>query len=215
MGLAKAKITHRAHRRAVRGDVQPRGVQRSTRTTTSPRRACPGSARRCCSSSTATCARWRWSCSSTPTTRAATCASETQKRRRVCSTSTPSCTRRRCCACAGRRCSSAACWRAASQKFTRFLEDGRPTRARLTVSVQRVHRPEREAKEVNRQTADFTQVARRPARRDAQRHRRRATTRTRSCGGRSRSRTGSTIRAAGGRASRCAFRRCRSPIRTR
>ena len=42
------------------------------------------------------------------------------------------------------------------QRFTRFLEDGRPTRARLSVSFSEFIDEEREAKEVNRQTADFT-----------------------------------------------------------
>lgn len=44
------------------------------------------------------------------------------------------------------------------QKFTMFLDDGRPVRARLTVSFQEFLDPEREAKEVNRQTADFSKV---------------------------------------------------------
>ena len=42
------------------------------------------------------------------------------------------------------------------QRFTRFLEDGRPTRARLSVTFNEFIDEEREAKEVNRQTADFT-----------------------------------------------------------
>jgi hypothetical protein len=46
----------------------------------------------------------------------------------------------------------------ASQKFVQFLEDGRPVRARLTVTFNEFLDPEREAKEVNRQTADFTKV---------------------------------------------------------
>jgi LysM repeat protein len=45
-----------------------------------------------------------------------------------------------------------------SQKFLQFLEDGRPVRARLTVTFNEFLDPEREAKEVNRQTADFTKV---------------------------------------------------------
>ena len=44
----------------------------------------------------------------------------------------------------------------ANQKFIKFLEDGRPTRARITVSFSEFIDPEREAKEVNRQTADFS-----------------------------------------------------------
>jgi len=46
----------------------------------------------------------------------------------------------------------------ANQKFLKFLEDGRPTRARVTVSFNEFIDPEREAKEVNRQTADFTKI---------------------------------------------------------
>ncbi|MEZ5351544.1 MAG: LysM peptidoglycan-binding domain-containing protein [Bryobacteraceae bacterium] len=46
----------------------------------------------------------------------------------------------------------------ANQKFVKFLEDGRPSRARITVSFSEFVDPEREAKEVNRQTADFTKV---------------------------------------------------------
>jgi nucleoid-associated protein YgaU len=44
----------------------------------------------------------------------------------------------------------------ANQKFIRFLEDGRPSRARVTVSFSEFIDPEREAKEVNRQTADYS-----------------------------------------------------------
>jgi hypothetical protein len=44
----------------------------------------------------------------------------------------------------------------ASQKFTRFLEDGRPTRARVSVSFSEFLDEGREAKEVNRLTVDFT-----------------------------------------------------------
>ena len=39
-----------------------------------------------------------------------------------------------------------------------FLEDGRPVRARLTVTFNEFIDPEREAKETNRQTADFTKI---------------------------------------------------------
>jgi LysM repeat protein len=46
----------------------------------------------------------------------------------------------------------------ANQKFLKFLEDGRPTRARVTVSFSEFIDPEREAQEVNRQTADFSKV---------------------------------------------------------
>ena len=44
----------------------------------------------------------------------------------------------------------------ANQKFTRFMSDGRPVRARVTVSFSEFIDAEREAKEVNRQTADFS-----------------------------------------------------------
>jgi hypothetical protein len=46
----------------------------------------------------------------------------------------------------------------ASQKFVKFLQDGRPTRARITVSFSEFVDPEREAKETNRQTADFSKI---------------------------------------------------------
>ena len=45
-----------------------------------------------------------------------------------------------------------------NQKFLRFLEDGHPVRARLTTSFSEYLDPVREAKEVNRQTADFSKV---------------------------------------------------------
>jgi len=45
-----------------------------------------------------------------------------------------------------------------SQKFVMFLDDGRPVRARLTVTFNEFINEEREAKEVNRQTADFTKA---------------------------------------------------------
>lgn len=45
-----------------------------------------------------------------------------------------------------------------NQKFIRFLEDGKPVRARLDVTFNEFIDEEREAKEVNRQTADFTKV---------------------------------------------------------
>jgi LysM repeat protein len=46
----------------------------------------------------------------------------------------------------------------ANQKFLKFLEDGRPTRARITVSFSEFIDLQREAQEVNRQTADFSKV---------------------------------------------------------
>jgi hypothetical protein len=46
----------------------------------------------------------------------------------------------------------------ASQKFIMFLPDGRPVRSRVTVSFTEFVDPEREAKEVKRQTADFTKT---------------------------------------------------------
>jgi Contractile injection system tube protein/LysM domain len=45
-----------------------------------------------------------------------------------------------------------------SQKFILFFEDGKPARARLTVTFNEFIDPELEAKEVNRQTADFSKV---------------------------------------------------------
>jgi nucleoid-associated protein YgaU len=44
------------------------------------------------------------------------------------------------------------------QKFTRFLDDGRPVRARLTVAFSEFIDEARESREVNRQTADFTKA---------------------------------------------------------
>lgn len=46
----------------------------------------------------------------------------------------------------------------AGQKFIMFRDDGTPVRARLTVSFSEFTNAEREAKEVNRQTADFTKI---------------------------------------------------------
>jgi LysM repeat protein len=46
----------------------------------------------------------------------------------------------------------------ANQKFIRFLEDGRPVRAKVNVTFNEFIDEEREAKEVNRQTADFTKI---------------------------------------------------------
>jgi LysM repeat protein len=46
----------------------------------------------------------------------------------------------------------------ASQKFIRFVEDGTPVRARLTVTFNEFLDAETEAQEVNRQTADFSKV---------------------------------------------------------
>lgn len=46
----------------------------------------------------------------------------------------------------------------ANQKFIRFLDDGRPTRAKVTVTFNEFVDPATEAKEVNRQTADFSKV---------------------------------------------------------
>jgi hypothetical protein len=45
-----------------------------------------------------------------------------------------------------------------SQKFILFLPDGRPVRARLTVTFNEFDDAERQAKELNLQTADFTKV---------------------------------------------------------
>ena len=46
----------------------------------------------------------------------------------------------------------------ASQQFVKFLEDGRPVRARLTVTFNEFVDPERESRAVNRQTADFSKL---------------------------------------------------------
>jgi hypothetical protein len=46
----------------------------------------------------------------------------------------------------------------AAQKFIFFLPDGRPVRARVTVNFTEFIDPDREAKQVNRQTADFTKL---------------------------------------------------------
>jgi LysM repeat protein len=45
-----------------------------------------------------------------------------------------------------------------SQKFIMFVSDGRPVRARLSVTFNEFIDEEHEAKEVNRQTADFSKV---------------------------------------------------------
>ncbi len=46
----------------------------------------------------------------------------------------------------------------ANQKFQMFADDGRPVRARVTVTFNRFIDAEREAREVDRQTADFSKV---------------------------------------------------------
>jgi nucleoid-associated protein YgaU len=46
----------------------------------------------------------------------------------------------------------------ATQRFQMFADNGVPVRARVSVSFSRFIDPEREAREVNRQTADFTKV---------------------------------------------------------
>ncbi len=45
-----------------------------------------------------------------------------------------------------------------SQQFVRFLEDGRPVRARLNVTFNEYIDAERESREINRQTADFSKL---------------------------------------------------------
>jgi LysM repeat protein len=45
-----------------------------------------------------------------------------------------------------------------SQKFILFAEDGTPVRARLTCTFNEYIDPEREGKEISRQTADFSKV---------------------------------------------------------
>jgi hypothetical protein len=46
----------------------------------------------------------------------------------------------------------------ATQRFSMFLDDGRPARARVSVTFQEFINPDREAAEVNRLTADFTKA---------------------------------------------------------
>ena len=46
----------------------------------------------------------------------------------------------------------------ASQQFIRFMEDGRPIRARLNVTFNEFIDPEHESRAVNRQTSNFTKV---------------------------------------------------------
>jgi nucleoid-associated protein YgaU len=45
-----------------------------------------------------------------------------------------------------------------TQRFSMFLDDGRPARARLSVTFQEFIDVDKEGKEVNRQTADFTKA---------------------------------------------------------
>jgi len=45
-----------------------------------------------------------------------------------------------------------------NQTFSRFLSDGRPVRARLDVTWSELIDPDRESREVNRQTADFSKL---------------------------------------------------------
>jgi hypothetical protein len=45
-----------------------------------------------------------------------------------------------------------------TRNFTKFLEDGRPIRARLNVTFNEIIDPEREVKELNLQTADFSKA---------------------------------------------------------
>jgi nucleoid-associated protein YgaU len=45
-----------------------------------------------------------------------------------------------------------------NQQFQMFLDDGRPVRAKLTVTFNEFIDEEREAKEVNRLTADFSKA---------------------------------------------------------
>lgn len=46
----------------------------------------------------------------------------------------------------------------ATQRFSMFLDDGRPARARLSVTFQEIIDVDKEGKEINRQTADFTKA---------------------------------------------------------
>jgi hypothetical protein len=46
----------------------------------------------------------------------------------------------------------------ASQRFLMFLEDGRPVRARITVTFNEFTNADREAREIKRSTADFTKL---------------------------------------------------------
>jgi nucleoid-associated protein YgaU len=46
----------------------------------------------------------------------------------------------------------------ATQRFSMFLDDGRPARAKLSVTFQEFINADREAKEINRQTADYTKA---------------------------------------------------------
>lgn len=46
----------------------------------------------------------------------------------------------------------------AGQQFIKFLDDGRPVRARITVTFNEFVDPRRESREVNRQTTNFSKV---------------------------------------------------------
>ncbi len=46
----------------------------------------------------------------------------------------------------------------ASQQFVKFLDDGRPVRAKLSVTFNEFLDPDRESRQVNRQTADFSKA---------------------------------------------------------
>ena len=61
----------------------------------------------------------------------------------------------------------------ATQRFIMFLPDGTPVRARLQVTFNEFRNVDLEAKEIKRETADYSKLPRRPAGRDADVDRRR------------------------------------------
>ena len=66
--------------------------------------------------------------------------------------------RRRPCSSHGVSSPSRACSRERAQRFTMFLESGVPVRAQLQVTFNEFVTADEEAKEVNRQTADFSRM---------------------------------------------------------
>ena len=102
----------------------------------------------------------------------------------------------------------------ATQRFVMFKPDGTPVRARLTVTFSQYSNAELEAKEVKRETADYTKVHVVRQGETLAQHRRARPTATRASGGRSRCATASTTRARlrVGHAAGCC-RSCRTAIR--
>ena len=192
MALEKALITNTVTGATHPGAVQSGGVHAQPRHQLRAGGDSRALGARSCSSSTATCRRWRWSCSSTPTRSTARAAAWSMRRAATCARWSrqvtdlmniePSTHAPPVLLFTWASLSFTCVLARATQRFMMFLPDGTPVRARLQVTFNEFRNVDLEAKEVKRETGRLLEAPRRERGRDAVDASPARNTATRACG---------------------------------